>query len=479
MLNMPLATTTAPSTDTAPMRTSATRAKSESGFSDVFSDMTDRPDDTARQTAARQPAAQTEEESVEPDDTATDAAMLESDHDADLSTEDTDLELEFAAIEPKSDKSEKHQPAQAPEKVLVRGSSENAAMMKLAEQQVPTTKEAVTAASNEAVPTKPEPTVPSATPAQTLQAAASNDALRQVATQSQFQRATDAQPAATPASERMILQGNGTLEAMQVTARSLPQTPAATQPLPDVAAGVQQSATSAGSSLQTSGAEPEIATQKPQVAPDGAAPQQWQARASVEQFNSAAPALAGQASNAPVVESAAQLITTAVDPTLASLEELAPRQMASAQEIASQAKLAQPTQTPAQIVRQLSEAARTSDDKMIELTMDPPELGRVRMTLSEVGGLMTVNISAENQATTELMRRHIDMLRKDFQELGHQDVAFSFEQGNREGQKNNQSEWSATNGALTADNAAETTDETTLAGPPQQMSASTGIDIRV
>lgn len=93
---------------------------------------------------------------------------------------------------------------------------------------------------------------------------------------------------------------------------------------------------------------------------------------------------------------------------------------------------------------------------------------------------MTVNIAAENQATSELMRRHIDMLRKDFMEMGYKDVSFSFEQqgsDSQDGQSGNefgQGGHAQGDGPLMADAA-------TLAAQqaaPQTL-VSSGLDIRV
>jgi flagellar hook-length control protein FliK len=120
----------------------------------------------------------------------------------------------------------------------------------------------------------------------------------------------------------------------------------------------------------------------------------------------------------------------------AALEEssLTSRAVMSTQEAASQARLLNSAPNPAYVVRQIAEAANKASDKnMIELTMDPPELGKVRMSMAESGGVMAVTISADSQATTELMRRHMDLLRKDFMEMGYQDVSFSFEQGGSDG----------------------------------------------
>ena len=47
-----------------------------------------------------------------------------------------------------------------------------------------------------------------------------------------------------------------------------------------------------------------------------------------------------------------------------------------------------------------ADAAKMSDINLIELAMDPPELGKVRMSMSEAAGVMTVNIAAASAFET-------------------------------------------------------------------------------
>jgi flagellar hook-length control protein FliK len=54
----------------------------------------------------------------------------------------------------------------------------------------------------------------------------------------------------------------------------------------------------------------------------------------------------------------------------------------------------------------------------LELALDPPELGRVRMSLVEIAGTLTLSITAERPETAELMRRHMDILNQEFSRSG-------------------------------------------------------------
>ncbi|MGX9352305.1 flagellar hook-length control protein FliK [Shimia sp. W99] len=84
--------------------------------------------------------------------------------------------------------------------------------------------------------------------------------------------------------------------------------------------------------------------------------------------------------------------------------------------------------TPQVIVRQVLEALGSSGRDLIEITLDPPELGRIRMAMAETAGSISVTIQADAYATSDLLRRHQDMLRQDLLAQGYKDVSFTFEQ---------------------------------------------------
>jgi flagellar hook-length control protein FliK len=54
----------------------------------------------------------------------------------------------------------------------------------------------------------------------------------------------------------------------------------------------------------------------------------------------------------------------------------------------------------------------------LELALDPPELGRVRMSLVDMGGALTLSILADRPETADLMRRHMDILAQEFSRAG-------------------------------------------------------------
>lgn len=80
---------------------------------------------------------------------------------------------------------------------------------------------------------------------------------------------------------------------------------------------------------------------------------------------------------------------------------------------------------------QMAVAVSKSPDGIIELALNPEELGRVAMSLKTVDGVLNLVVSTERPETQDLMRRHLDALAQEFRGLGFKDVAFSFSDGER------------------------------------------------
>ncbi len=70
-----------------------------------------------------------------------------------------------------------------------------------------------------------------------------------------------------------------------------------------------------------------------------------------------------------------------------------------------------------QVAAAMSDPARDTSAPL-ELALDPPELGRVRLQITELAGIMTLTIHAERPETAELMRRHLDLLAQEFAQAG-------------------------------------------------------------
>ena len=126
------------------------------------------------------------------------------------------------------------------------------------------------------------------------------------------------------------------------------------------------------------------------------------------------------------------------------------------------------------IAQQLTEAARQMPDRPVELTLNPDELGRVRLTFTMQDGGIHVAVIAERGETMDLMRRHIETLAQEFRDIGYKDVNFDF---SRNGQGDSDS------GDRNPDDPAaqtETSTETQTLAPVQlSLEPSTGLDLRL
>ncbi|WP_095587877.1 flagellar hook-length control protein FliK [Actibacterium ureilyticum] len=87
-----------------------------------------------------------------------------------------------------------------------------------------------------------------------------------------------------------------------------------------------------------------------------------------------------------------------------------------------------PQQLSAASMRQIADMLQTRPDAPVEITMNPEELGRVRMALNQVDGVLTVSILADQPQTLELFRRHADMLQTELTQMGFGMASFDFGQ---------------------------------------------------
>ena len=75
-------------------------------------------------------------------------------------------------------------------------------------------------------------------------------------------------------------------------------------------------------------------------------------------------------------------------------------------------------------------------DAGTEIALDPPELGRVRMIVTEIAGGLALTVTAERPETLDLFRRHASMLAGEFAREGFANTNFAFE-GNADGDGRN------------------------------------------
>ncbi len=133
-------------------------------------------------------------------------------------------------------------------------------------------------------------------------------------------------------------------------------------------------------------------------------------------------------------------------------------------------------ETPAAIARQMAEALQKLPDRPVEISLNPKELGRVRMNISAVEAGITVTIVTERPETLDLMRRNIDQLVREFEAIGYNDINFAFSEGETqqsfgEGADERSSVQSTQLEILEAEDVAEANET--------KLHAQTGVDIRL
>lgn len=80
---------------------------------------------------------------------------------------------------------------------------------------------------------------------------------------------------------------------------------------------------------------------------------------------------------------------------------------------------------------QIVESVRANPSGEVELTLNPEELGRIRMSMSATDSGLQVTIQSDRAETAELLRRHISLLREELAGLGYAQVDIGF--GGRQG----------------------------------------------
>ncbi len=81
-----------------------------------------------------------------------------------------------------------------------------------------------------------------------------------------------------------------------------------------------------------------------------------------------------------------------------------------------------------QVFAQMSAALNQLDDGMLEIKLNPVELGRIIIQIAEGGFGQSANILAEKPEVLELLRRNENLLASEFADAGFDDLNFSFSQ---------------------------------------------------
>ncbi|MDE4134557.1 flagellar hook-length control protein FliK [Phaeobacter sp. QD34_3] len=84
---------------------------------------------------------------------------------------------------------------------------------------------------------------------------------------------------------------------------------------------------------------------------------------------------------------------------------------------------------PRMIATQLAEAFAAKGERNMDVSLNPEELGRVKMRVSTSDTGIVMTIQTERPETGDLMRRHINELAEEFRRMGFQDISFEFSSG--------------------------------------------------
>ncbi|WP_082015834.1 flagellar hook-length control protein FliK [Leisingera sp. ANG-M7] len=135
---------------------------------------------------------------------------------------------------------------------------------------------------------------------------------------------------------------------------------------------------------------------------------------------------------------------------------------------------------PRLIAAQIAEAFAAKGEQKVEVSLNPQELGHVKMRVvtSETG--ITMIIQTERPETGDLMRRHINELAEEFRRMGYEDISFEFSGGQAgsggEGDGSDEGAGQAGGAAGSRTDSAETAGEQTT---QNLRLGSAGVDMRV
>lgn len=134
-------------------------------------------------------------------------------------------------------------------------------------------------------------------------------------------------------------------------------------------------------------------------------------------------------------------------------------------------EMSAPAQT-AEIVRQIISALAKSDGGQTEVVLNPRELGKVQIHVSVTDTGASVTLSVERTETHEIMRRHIELLEKEFLAIGYSGVGLG------DGGRNNFGERRGATAAEAAELPEDVLSQEATANG-SEAGITTGLDIRM
>lgn len=127
--------------------------------------------------------------------------------------------------------------------------------------------------------------------------------------------------------------------------------------------------------------------------------------------------------------------------------------------------------SPTVVFQQLQQALPRVEGNVLEIQLNPEELGRVRLQMSPTESGLSVQVFADRTDTLELLRRHVDILQRDLKDAGYAANDFTFgKQGSNHGSGHGGIQVEA--GTDDAERVEQTQDQ-----PPTPMRS--GLDLRI
>ncbi|MEO9457556.1 MAG: flagellar hook-length control protein FliK [Roseobacter sp.] len=138
------------------------------------------------------------------------------------------------------------------------------------------------------------------------------------------------------------------------------------------------------------------------------------------------------------------------------------------------------TEFPASIPRQIADSiqARIVAEKTIEISLNPAELGRLKLSLSPAENGLVINVLAERVETLEIIKRNIQDLESVFAEQGHENLEFSFQQNDQSFGRDNKPDLEGSLASLDHTNENEISPVANVSANPL-ATVTSGIDMRV
>lgn len=128
---------------------------------------------------------------------------------------------------------------------------------------------------------------------------------------------------------------------------------------------------------------------------------------------------------------------------------------------------------------QIAQTVTQGGSRSLDVTLQPEELGRLRISMSSEHGALAVTLQADRPETLDLIRRHIDLFAEELRRLGHGSVGFSFQHGSPGGGGAQPGAAMTPPGGEPSTLPADIAPEATLTPAPVPLAPRAGIDIRI